>query len=103
MVENHYKTVARSPADLLVRGKYFEISIEGIILEAEVLTDRYSEAIEHFLLFKVVCSNLWEHIVSTRMGRGPRMIDSHGFQHTERSLLSDAVVHKAKGLKKGTS
>jgi len=101
MSPNHYKVVAKAPDELLVRGKYFEIAVGKIILDAEVLTDSYSETVEHYALFEVVYSNLWDHIISAN-SRDPLLIDSKGFQNSASSLLSDAVIHKAKGLKKGT-
>lgn len=101
MSQSHYKGIARSPDELLVRGKYFEIAVGKIVLEAEVLTDSYSETVERYVLFEVVYSNLWDHIISTN-SRDPLLIDSNGFQHSACSLSFDAVIHKAKGLKRGT-
>ena len=99
MPQNHYKAVARSPDELLVRGKYFEVAIEKIVLDAEVVNG-FPEAVGHFVLFEVVYSNFWEYVISTN-SLGALLIDSNGFQHSECSLYNP-VIHKAKGLKKGT-
>lgn len=99
MPQNHYKVVARSPDELLVRGKYFEVAIGKTVLDGEVVND-YPETVGHFVLFEVVYSNLWDYVISTN-SFGALLIDSNGFQHSE-CALSEPVIHKAKGLKKGT-
>ena len=94
MTQSHYKALAKSPKDLQVRGDYLEIAIGNIILNAEVLLDSYSGERDHYLVFEVVCSNLWDFVISTN-DYNPVLIDSNGFQHDACSLY-DAVVCNAK-------
>ena len=100
--QSHYKVVAKSPKELLVRGDYLEIAVGNIILDAEVLADCYSGTVEHYALFEVVYSNLWDYVISTTSWNAPSLIDSNGFQHSACSLLSEAMIHKAKNFEPGT-
>ena len=100
MSERHYKVLAKSPEELRVRGDYLEIAIGNIILDAEVSIDCYSGKVKNYVLFEAVYSNLWDYVISTNSFE-PVLIDSHGFQHTACSLLSDAVIYKAKHLEEG--
>jgi hypothetical protein len=109
MSPGHYKTVARSLDELVVRGKYYEILVSKIFLDAEILSGSeyspdYPETLDHYILFEVVYSNLQNYAMPTNCG-GARLIDSNGFQYavkSELSVLSEPMIHKAKGLKKGT-
>lgn len=102
MSQSHYKVIAKSPKELLIRGDYLEIAVGNIILDAAGLKDSYSGNVEHYVLFEVVYSNLWDNVISTTSWNAPLLIDSNGFQHAECPLYSDAVIHKARHLEEGT-
>ena|ERR1035437_6833211 len=100
MTQNHHRVLAQSPNDLCVRGKYLEIRIGKIVLDATVRPDTCGEELTQVILFEVVYSNLWDYRITTYSPE-PRLIDSDGFQHSA-CVIGDAIVHKSKHLAEDT-
>jgi hypothetical protein len=102
MSHHHHRNVARSAGELVVRGKYFEISVIEILLDATVKPLSYGDELQRLTLFETIYANHWDYRLKTQFPE-PILIDSDGFQHSAYSLCSDATIHKSKKIKAGTN